>query len=249
MKPVRTHVVGVLIAGLCLAGLAVTDASAQMLQSTDRAFGGISFGAQTKARTIATSGSLEIYEETATFGSTVGIGSSGLLDVSAGARVWNNVGVGLGWSRYSDTSRGLVNALIPSPLLFDSPTESSATLEGLKHTESQIHLSGYWLQPMTDKVDVSFYAGPTLFKVSQDLPGAITVTSGASTIASISQSTVDESAVGLHAGFDVRYLVTRNVGAGLFARFTSGSVKTNAVTSGTIKVGGFQYGIGLRVRY
>lgn len=249
MTSVRFKTLGIMTAGLFLGGLTVTDASAQMLQSTDRAFGAISFGAQTKARTFSTAGSLPAYEETATFESTVGIGSARIVDVSAGVRVWNNVAVGLGWSKYSDTSAGILNASIPSPLLFDSPTSSSTTVNDLKHEQSQIHLSLYWLQPITDKFEVSLFAGPTFFSVKQDLLTGITITPGASTIASVTQVTVDESTTGKHAGFDLRYLFTKYVGAGLFARYTSGRVDTPLVTEGKIEVGGFQYGIGLRVRF
>jgi hypothetical protein len=220
-----------------------------MLQSTDRAFAGVNFGKQTKARTFSTSGSLPVYGETATFESTVGIGNDSIVDVNAGARVWNNIGVGLGWSRYRLGSAGQVNASIPSPIFFDTPTNQSQSVDGLRHRQSQVHLSLYWLQPITDKVDLSLYAGPTFFSVRQDLATGITVTPGTSSIGSVTRTSVEESTTGAHFGFDVRYLVTRNVGAGIFARITSGSVDTPLVSAGKIEVGGFQYGIGIRLRY
>src|SRR5687767_4767073 len=101
---------GILTGALYLATGLAADASAQTLQSTDRAFAGLSFGGQTKARTYTTSGSLPLYEETATFESTVCIGAASLFDVSGGVRVWNNVAVGAGFSRYSDTSTGTFTA-------------------------------------------------------------------------------------------------------------------------------------------
>jgi hypothetical protein len=233
---------GILTGTLFLVTGLVADASAQTLQSTDRAFAGLSFGGQTKARTYTTSGSLPLYEETATFESTVGIGASTLFDVSGGLRVWNNVAVGLGFSRYSDTS-------IPDPVLFDTPRSGSATVAGLKHTETQVHLSVYWLQPVTDKVDVSLYAGPTIFNVKQDLPSGFTVSPGTATIATVTQTQVKETAVGLHGGVDVRYLIRQNVGVGLFLRYAQGRVDSDLVDGGRMEVGGFQYGAGLRVRF
>jgi hypothetical protein len=231
-----------------MAGLA-GEASAQTLQSTDRAFAGLNFGGQTKARTFKTSGSLPLYDETATFESTVGIGASGLFDLSAGYRVWNNVAVGLGFSKYSDSSTGVLNASIPDPLLFDNLRPGSATVDGLEHSQSQVHLSVYWLQPVTDKIDVSVYAGPTFFKVKQDLITGFTVAPGTANIAAATTTTVDESSTGLHAGLDVRYLILKNAGVGAFLRFTSGRVDSPAVEGGRLSVGGFQYGIGVRVRY
>lgn len=240
---------GILTGALFLATGLAADASAQTLQSTDRAFAGLSFGGQTKARTYTTSGSLPLYEETATFESTVGIGAASLFDVSGGVRVWNNVAVGAGFSRYSDTSTGSFTASIPDPAVFDMHRAGSATVEGLKHTEAQIHVSVYWLQPVTDKIDVSFYAGPTFFSVKQDLPSGFTVTPGTATIAMVTQTQVKETAVGLHGGVDVRYLILENVGAGLFLRYAQGRVNSDVVEGGRMEVGGFQYGVGARVRF
>ena len=243
------RVFGILTSTLFLVGGLATQASAQMLQSTDRAFAGLSFGGQTKARTFTTRGSLPLYEETATFESTVGIGAEGLIDLSGGLRVWNNVAVGIGFSRYSDTSTGTFDASIPDPVLFDRPRAASLEVPGLKHTQSQIHLSVYWLQPVTDKIDVAGYAGPTFFNVKQDLPTGFTVAQGTNTIATVTQTQVKESAVGLHAGVDVRYLIIKNAGVGLFLRYAQGRVDTDLVDGGRMEVGGFQYGVGARVRF
>ncbi len=247
MKPVLFRV-GILVAGVLVAG-SVREASAQMLQSTDKVFAGLSFGNQTKARTYIMSGSQPLYDEIASFESQVGIGSESMLDLSAGIRVWKNVAVGLGWSNYSDTSTGTMAASIPDPLFFDSPHARSTTVEGLEHKEQQIHLSVYWLQPLTDKFDMAVFAGPTLFSVKQDILSGITVPAGGTTIASATTTTLDESATGLHIGIDLRYLIIKNAGIGAFARYATGKFDTTAIDGGSMEVGGFQYGVGIRVRF
>ena len=249
MKPAGTRVLTILAGGLFLAGVTATEASAQMLKSTDRGFAAVNFGSQTKARTFTTSGSVPLYDETATFESSVGIGNDRIWDVNAGVRVWSNLALGAGYSRYNVTSASTVTASIPDPLRYDTPHSSSANVTGLAHDEGQIHLSAYWLQPVTDKFDIAIYAGPTFFSVKQNLPTGITVATGGTSIASVTQSTVDESAVGVHVGVDLRYLIVKYVGVGVFARLTSGSVSTDVVEAGKIDVGGFQYGAGLRIRF
>ena len=244
-----TRAFGILTSALFLVAGFATQASAQTLQSTDKAFAGLSFGGQTKARTYTTSGSFPLYEETATFESSVGIGAEGLIDISGGVRVWNNVAVGAGFSRYTDTSNGLFNASVPDPILFDTPRPASTTVEGLKHTESQFHVSVYWLQPVTDKIDVSLYAGPTFFSVKQVLPSGFTVATGTATIATITQTEVSGTAVGLHGGVDVRYLILENAGVGLFLRYAQARLDTTLVDGGRMEVGGFQYGVGARIRF
>ena len=244
-----TRGIGMLTGAFFLVVGLAAPVSAQTLQSTDKIFAGLSFGGQTKARTYQTSGSLPLYEETATFESTVGIGAEALIDLSAGVRVWNNVAVGLGFSRYSDTSDGTFTASVPDPILFDTHRVASFTPAGLKHTETQVHLSVYWLQPMTDKIDVSVYAGPTFFSVKQDLPSGFTVTPGTATVSAVTITQVKENAVGLHGGVDARYLILKNVGVGVFLRYAQGRVDSDVVTGGRMEVGGFQYGIGVRFKY
>ena len=247
MKPVLFRV-AIILVGVLLSG-AVRESSAQMLQSTDRVFAGVSFGAQTKARTFTASGSQPLYDETATFESSVGIGSDRLIDISAGVRVWKNVALGAGWASYSDSGTATLNASIPDPLFFDTPHARSASEPGMEHDEQQINLSVYWLQPVTDRVDVSLYAGPTFFSVTQDLLTGITVPSGGTTIGAVTKTTLDESTIGVHFGVDVRYLVLENVGAGAFVRYTSGKLDTTLVDGGSMDLGGFQYGVGLRLRF
>ena len=249
MKLAGTRVLGIVACGVILSGVMVTDVSAQMLASTDRAFAAVNFGSQSKARTLTISGSSPLYDETATFESTVGIGAAGIWDVSVGVRVWSNLAIGVGYSRYRDSSDAVVTASVPDPLFFDAPHDSSTPVNGLVHQEGQLHLSAYWLVPVTDKFDIALSGGPTLFSVKQDLPSGITVAPGTADVASVTSSTVDESSIGMHAGADFRYLITSNLGVGAFLRYTSGSVKAALFDGGTLDVGGFQYGAGLRLRF
>ena len=83
----------------------------------------------------------------------------------------------------------------------------------------------------------------------EDLPSGFTVTPGTATIAAVTQTQVKETAVGLHGGVDVRYLILENVGAGLFLRYAQGRVNSDVVEGGRMEVGGFQYGVGARVRF
>jgi hypothetical protein len=239
---------GILVLSLLLTG-AAGEAAAQMLQSTDRAFAAVNFGSQTKARTFTTTGSQPIYDETATFESVVGIGNERVFDISAGVRVWSNLALGVGFTSYSDSGSAGLTASIPDPLFFDTPVQRGATADGQEHKQQQVHLSAYWLQPLTDKFDVALYAGPTFFSVKQDLLTGITVAAGSTTIASTASTALDESTVGYHAGLDLRYLVLQNVGVGAFVRFTGGSLDVASLAGGKMDVGGFQYGVGIRFRY
>ncbi len=246
MKPVVR--IGMVMAGVLLAA-GVQEAAAQMLQSADRVFAGVSFGQQTKARTLTISGSSSLYDETATFESTVGVGAERIVDIEAGVRVWSNLAVGGGWSRYTDTSSSTLNASIPDPLFFDTFVARSTTAEGLEREETQIRLSAFWIQPVTDKFDVILYGGPSFFSVKQDVLSGFTVATNTTNLSGVTQTTIDESTTGFHGGVDLRYLIIKNAGVGVFARYSSASVDSDVVEGGKIEMGGFQYGFGLRLRF
>jgi hypothetical protein len=237
------------VASTAAAQTAPSAPSAQTPASPDRVFGGISVGQQTKSRTFTSSGSQPLYDETATFESTVGIGQARIIDANAGARVWNDIAVSLGVSMYKDTASGTLTASVPDPVLFDTPRASSVNVENFDHEQTQIHLSVSWLKALTQKLQLTVSAGPTLFLVKQDVVDGINVPAGGTSIASITSTAIDESTVGYHAGFDVRYMVIKNVGAGVFARYTGGSLTTDLLEGGKMDVGGFQYGAGLRFRF
>jgi hypothetical protein len=54
---------------------------------------------------------------------------------------------------------------------------------------------------------------------------------------------------GFNAGIDVRWMFTRNIGAGALARFSRATIELNAAEGRTVAVdaGGTHVGVGLRV--
>ena len=253
------RVMAIAIAVLSVAGL--RPASAQFAQVkqlldrewTDMGFITISGGAQPTARSLRTTGSTPLFGETATWDSTVGVGSAGLFDLNGGYRVWRNVAVALGYSRYSDTSSVGVTASIPDPLFFDMATVENLTGSGLSHSENALHLSAAYVLPITDRIDVTVLGGPTFFFVKKDVVSDITVTDG--TLASATRTRLEETTTGGHFTLDVRYRLLgprwglQHIGAGIFVRYTGGSIDGGSVGAGDIGVGGFNYGAGVRIGF
>ena len=102
--------------------------------------------------------------------------------------------------------------------------------------------------PVTDKVDVGFQFGPTIFLVSQDVPGTLTVTEPGPTVTSAALVKDDHTTVGVHFGIDATYLITPRYGAGVLVRYSVGSVDIVGSSDG-LTLGGFQIGFGGRVRF
>jgi hypothetical protein len=67
----------------------------------------------------------------------------------------------------------------------------------------------------------------------------------------VSQSSVTDSAFGYNVGADLTYRFANNFGVGAMVRYASATVSVTPEGSDAsdVKVGGFQFGGGLRIRF
>jgi hypothetical protein len=234
--------------------LGVSRVDAQIINWTDRAFANVNGGYQTGSHDFETTKTFALYGETATVKTGHEIGNGGLLDISGGVRIWSNVGAGIGYSRFQDSNDITIQASLPHPLFFDQPRSVSVPAPGLEHSESVVHLFGLWVLPVGAKVDVAFFGGPSIFSVKQDLVTDIQVLRPETapfpgTVTGIARDTAKKTTAGVNLGADFSYMVTPQLGGGVFVRYSSASAELSAGGL-TVKtdVGGFQIGGGLRVR-
>ena len=231
----------------------VTPASAQM-QWVGRGIVTVGGGLQTGSQSVATLSTQDVYEEQATFEARQDIESGPFFDVSGGVRVWRNLVLGVGFSRYSDSGTATVNARFPHPLVFDAFREVSATADGLDHSEQAIHVIATWMIPMTDKIEVGVFGGPSFFTVEQAYVSGLSFSEVGEPYTQVAvdaptRAEASESAVGFNVGAELTYLVTRRIGVNVFGRYTGATAKFDAVEGGEIKAGGPQVGVGLRFRF
>ena len=230
-----------------------TPASAQV-QWVGRGIVTGSIGVQSGSQDVTTVTRQEIYEETATTTARHEIGSGPLIEISGGYLVWRNLLVGAGFSRFSDSSPASVEASIPHPLLFETFRNATVSAGDLDHSETAFHVTGTWMIPLTTKIEVALFGGPSFFSIKQEFVSGVAFTEvgdpfnainlGAPTIAEAS-----ESAVGFHLGADVTYLVTPRIGVTGFARIARASAKFDAIDGAEIDAGGPQIGVGVRYRF
>jgi hypothetical protein len=234
----------------CLAvvcALIAAPAHAQ-LAWTDTAFLNVNVGAQTGSHSLETAGTFELYGEQGNLSTAQDVKGGGLFDISAGYKVWRNLAVGIGYSRTGSDTDVAIAANVPDPNFFDRLRGLTALSSGAEHSENVFHFQGTWIVPVTDKVDVGFSFGPSIFNVKQDIPTAITVNEPGPTLASTTIASEKKTAVGFNLGMDVNYFLTKRIGAGLLLRYARASVDFDAAND-SLSVGGFQIGVGARVRY
>jgi opacity protein-like surface antigen len=233
----------------------VAQASAQ---SAGESRGYISFniGGQLQSHSFNTLSTPTIYGETAQISVPYEVKSGMLIDFSGTARVWRKLGVGLGYSWFSNTDQKVLTAQIPNPLIVNSPRSATASTGDLSHSESALHLLFSWPFAVTNKFDVVGIIGPSFTHVSQDLVDSVTPVEGAPPFSTVSIGSVAVSsesgwATSINVGFDAIYHVTPKIGAGLLVRYVGGSVDLSTPSGTAVKVdaGGTQVAVGVRYRF
>lgn len=253
MKQVFRTAVFVFMATAC-----ASQASAQALPWEGRGFLNVNFGIQVIAEDAAnTSANFSLYDETGTITSTQVIDKQApFLDFGGGFRVAGNFGVGFAYSRLNVTGTAEIVAKVPSPIYYDQPRTATASLNNLDHTENAYHFQALWMLPISDKVDVMISGGPSWFSLTQGIVAAPQITEVGPPYSAVnmtvSQSTLTASKMGFNVGADLTFRFANNFGVGGMARYSSATVtleSTGSDTTSDVKVGGFQIGAGVRLRF
>lgn len=237
---------------LCASALALMAASPASAQGPlYRGFFNVNFGAQVTSRTIDESSTFTLYEEQGTVEGSREVGAGPLFDLSGGFRVWNSVFVGAGYSRFSDKADLVLEARVPDPLHYDRPRAATLTLADAEHTEHVFHMQVLYSLPLTEKLEVMVGGGPSYFTLTQDVLDEVSAVEGSTLTVTGTSASVSEGGWGYNVGADLSYLFTDRLGAGFFARYSEASISMPAGegNSRDVKVGGFQVGGGLRVRF
>ncbi len=213
-----------------------------------RVFGGINGGVQTgSARNEATSFSFALYGETATVDVARSVKSGPFFDATAGGRVLGNLGVAGTLFYRQASSDGAVTASIPHPIFFDQSRAVTATLSKMTHTELWSAVQAVYLLRLDDKAGVILSVGPTVVSVKHQIASSASVAEGPSAPAvTVTTDDLSKMVWGYMVGADLRYMVAKNFGVGVFARYAGATANMNPQVH--LKLGGFQVGAGIRVQ-
>jgi hypothetical protein len=234
-------------------GLALAGTSAVWGQSPDepaRAFVSVGGGYQSAERTVDTTGSFTLYDEPGSFAGSRKVGKGPFFEIGGGAHVFGQVSVGVAYSRYQKPTDVPFTVIAPHPLFFSQPRTVTLNVNDLGHTENAVHIQLFYQIFSSSRYDASVSAGPSIFSVKQDSVEAVTATETGTPYTAVNLGATFESAsktaVGFNVGFDLNYRLTGGFGAGLFVRYTGASAD---LPWAKVKVGGPQFGLGLRYRF
>jgi hypothetical protein len=237
---------------------AASDAAAQVGQPwTDRGYANFSLGFESVSGQFNDATTRTIYGEAASLSVSQAIDSGSFIDLSGGARVWQNVSVGVAFHQGSTHSEASLAGSIPHPLFVNRPRPLAVSVTDLKRTERAFHVQIGYMLSLTDRVSVHVLGGPSFYHLGQDVVSDITLNESANFATVGATGTVterDDSPLGFNIGADVAYTFyqgdTAKVGAGMFVRYSGASADVLVLQSTVDSdVGGLQVGFGVRTRF
>ena len=236
------------IVGLLLAG----SASAQTGEPRVTVFAGAAFQSGTLSFSDVTT--FPYFAETARLEGSYDVRDGTAIDVGGGVRIWRGFGAGVSVTTLKRRTATDVSGAYPHPFFFNRDRRNAWPYDGLQLQETGIHVSAMYVAPVGSRFAIALFGGPTFFSFKQGVVNDVNVNEAYpydSIDASLVKGRINGSTIGFHAGGDVTWYFTRNIGVGALARVTTGK-KNTRIGEGEpfdLKLGGVQGGGGVRLRF
>jgi hypothetical protein len=222
------------------------NARAQTPPNEPVMFVNVSVGGQFQSRDFSSFSTFELFNETGTVDANQTIGGGFVFDATAGHRFGRRFAGAIGVSTFNGSGEAAAVAAIPSPLFVGKPTIknfSPSDYGDLKQSNVAINFQLVYIWPLTNRIDLQVFGGPSIVHVSQDIATATPVENSTATIESQSATSGKSGSVGI----DLAYNLNTRYGVGGFVRYLGGQVDLPSVENFTI--GGTQAGAGIRIRF
>jgi hypothetical protein len=195
------------------------------------------------------------YAEDGTYTARYKVPSAVAIDVGGAVRIWRHFYAGAAVTYLSAKDDAEVSAQYPHPFFKNKHRPVSGTAAGMQRDETAVHVQAAWLVPVSPRLHLALFGGPSFFSVKQDVVTGVRVTEtypfDEAAFAGVSQERSSESAIGFNVGVDSMFMFTRHVGAGGLARFSRATVDltTGNQSRVSVDVGGLIVSAGLRVAF
>ncbi len=215
----------------------------------------VNAGTQATSTAFTTRATLTLHREDGDLRADYGVDAGTLIDLGASVRLWRQVGVGVGVSRFQTTGPAGVSAGLPHPFHL----EQFRAVDGSAVTtrqEAAVHVQLRVGATVGTRLEVTLFGGPTFFDVAQTLVSDIlfeeTYPYDTATFSMAPTVQRSAAAVGFNAGVDLATYVTSTVGVGALIRFSRAMVDLERSDGGgalAMAAGGLHVGGGLRLRF
>jgi hypothetical protein len=246
-----------MLVAICIVGLAhAAEAQTRRRAPTpDRIRLSINAAAQVTSHTLTQDFTVPINVESAPISTSIDPGTAPLFDIGASYRFLSKLALGLSVSTLSRDLDGTLNAKVPHPFFFNMLRPVSGDLSNLQHRETGVHIYAMYFVPISKKLDVGIFGGPSHFSVKQEFATDVDYTASypfdTAAFTGAPTTTISTGATGYNVGADISWKLSRTVALGGLIRF-SGASTTVTVESGNeldAKFGGLQTGAGVRLLF
>lgn len=220
-----------------------------------RLYVSIDGGYQAGTEDFRNGGTFTQYLEEARFDSAYEVEPGPQFRAAGGVRLWRRLHAGVAVSRFTQTTPTRVTGAIPHPFFFSRPRDIEGSVAGLRRKEAAVHLQARAVVPISGRIDLAAFAGPSWFSVEQGVVGAVQYGESypfdTAEFRSATTMRRKVSRAGFNVGGDVAFFVLRNVGVGASVQFARANVTLPGgdATDVDTNAGGVQGGVGLRLRF
>jgi hypothetical protein len=209
-------------------------------------FVSVSGGGQFQSHDFTETTTFTLSNEAGTVTANQTVGSGFVFDASVGYRVWRRLSVAVGVSTFHGSGGAAAIAAVPNPLIFGQPTIKTfpaSDYGDLSHTDTAVNFQAVWIKPLTNKLDLWLFGGPSIIHVNQEVASATETQNPIATIEKDSGTTGKAGTIGV----DLNYRLNARYSVGGFVRYAGGKVDLPSVSD--LTVGGAQVGGGVRFRF
>lgn len=232
------------IAGSLLLG--ATPLLAQPSSPEGSYFLNLSAGGQLQTSEFSSSSTFSSFGETGQVKGTQTVGRAFVFDVSGGYHVTSRFGFGAGvWTSRAD-SAAASTVIVPDPLFFNRFSTVNLNSDNLRQSAVGVNLMLLIRQPLTDRIDITFSAGPSIIRLKQQVASA-SVSANSSTASLTILDETKRTAKAGNVGIDLGYQIGENYGVGAFVRYVGAA--SGIPSAPDMRIGGVQAGGGARFRF
>jgi len=194
----------------------------------------VSIGAIVTTSTVSAPFTFPVYGESAHVDIDGSWTAGPTFEVDGGVRLWHDLGVAVTFARGGRDGESEVSGSIPHPFFFNQPRTLEADGPSLTRTETALHIGVMWTRRLTRRVALAVMAGPSIMAIDQEMiTGTVLTETYPYTDVLISRAPTTrrtQSAVGGHAGGDVIFALTRDLGVAGGARYSHARVTLESAT-------------------
>lgn len=181
------------------------------------------------------------------------------FDAAVGVEVWRRLQVIAAFSFLANTGSGGLTASVPHPLQFNKHRSTEGEVAQVQRREMGYHFGAGWRVTTTPTLDVTVFAGPSIFMVDQVMVTGLQLGLANEVFPfdelafpAVNTDSLTETATGYHAGVDTTWRFTRRFGVGLLLRYASARKNFSATPGGPateVNIGGLHAAGGLRLKF